>query len=830
MNFKNLKLYLLAFITVFSVSQSISQDEANYPFMNYDAPKRFVIREIRMEGIESLNPDVLIISSGMSVGDTIYIPGDYITDATRKLWSQRMFADIKVVVEEDGEYADIVFYLKERPRVYSWKFEGLKKGDVTELTSKLNLGHGTELSEYRINFAIETIKGYLREKSFLNAVVEVIQEPDPEINNGVNITFRVDKGKKVKVGDVTFSGNDTFKDKTLRKALKKTKRKNANIFVSSKFKESQYEEDKENLIDFLNSKGYRNAVIVSDSLYDINDKRIGIHINLEEGNKFYYRNITWLGNSKLSTEELDRILSIKEGDTYDNQTMNKRLGISKDSDPDDYSVMTLYQDDGYLFFQMEPLETVVSADSIDVEIKMVEGRQATINRVILTGNESVNDQVIRRELDVLPGELYNRSLLVSSARRLAMIGHFNPENVNPDFAIISNELVDISFDLEEQPNDQLEISGGWGASTFVGSIGVVLNNFSIQNMFRKGEWRPYPKGDGQQLALHAQSNGTYYSAVSLTFTEPWLGGKKPYSFTVGLYYSNYTNAYYAWQSGSQHFRTLGASVGFGRRLNWPDRNFSLYHELMYQSYNLKDWDSFIISDGTSNIIALKTVFSRNTLGQPIYPRTGSELSVSLTLTPPYSLFDGKDYKSASLSDQSRYKMIEYHKWHFLADWYFPLDARGNLVIRAKAELGFIGSYNKHKPSPFEGYEVGGDGLSGYNLYGVDVIGLRGYGNAALTPNNAYARAYNKYTLELRYPFVLKPSSTIYGLVFAEGGNAFSEVRNIDPFLLKRSLGFGLRVYLPIVGMIGADWGYGFDRAQNGAGRKGEIHFLIGQQF
>ncbi|MCC8089240.1 MAG: outer membrane protein assembly factor BamA [Rikenellaceae bacterium] len=831
MNYRTLKLFLSVFFAVFCINFSGAQEESiSYPLMNYDTPKRFIIRDIKMEGIESLNPEVLIVSSGMSVGDTIFIPGDYITGATRKLWSQRMFSDVKVVVEEDGEYADLIFYLKERPRVYKWEFEGLKKSDVTELTTKLNLGHGTELSEYRINFAIETIRKYLREKSYMNSTVEVIQENDPNIVNGVNVTFKVDKGPKVKIGDVTFSGNETFREKTLRKTLKKTKKKNLNILVSSKFKEKLYEEDKENLIDFYNSKGYRNAIILSDSIYDISPKRIGIHIDLDEGNKFYYRNITWLGNSKLTTEQLDAMLSIDKGDTYDNKTMNKRLGIGKDQDPDDYSVVSIYQDDGYLFFQIDPQETVVAADSIDIEIKMVEGRQATINRVIINGNETINDQVIRREIDVLPGELYSRALIISSARRLAMMGHFNPENVVPDFSPVSNELVDVTFDLEEQPSDQLEISGGWGASTFVGSVGVVLNNFSIQNMFKKGEWRPYPKGDGQQLALRAQSNGTYYTATSLTFTEPWLGGKKPYSFTVGFYFSNYTDAYYAWQSSSQYFRTIGGSVGLGRRLSWPDRNFTLYHELLYQSYNLKDWDSFIISNGSSNIIALTTVFSRNTLGQPIYPRSGSELSVSLSLTPPYSLFDGKDYKSSELSEQKRYRWIEYHKWHFLADWYFPLDRMGKFVIRAKAELGFIGSYNKYKPSPFEGYEVGGDGLSGYNLYGVDVIGLRGYGNAALTPNNSYAKAYNKYTIELRYPFVLQPSSTIYGLIFAEGGNAFDEVRNIDPFLLKRSLGVGLRIYLPIVGLIGVDWGYGFDRAQDGTGKRGEIHFIIGQQF
>ena len=505
------------------------------------------------------------------------------------------------------------------------------------------------------------------------------------------------------------------------------------------------------------------------------------------------------------------------------------------------SVNSLYQNNGYLFSKIDPGEEVVGEDSIDINVKIYEGKQAKINEVDVSGNRKVNDNVIRRELYVRPGELYNRSLLMATIRQLNQMGHFDPEKMLPDVQPVENstELVDIAFPLEEVANDKFEISGGWGSGMFVGSIGVQLNNIAIKNFFKKGAWRPFPQGQGQSLAVRAQSNGSYYKAFLVNFTEPWLGGKKPNSFTLGLFYSNETNAYYAWQSGTKHFRTMGVSVGWGRRLKWPDRNFSLYHELSYQAYNLKDWTSFIVENGTSNIIALKTVFSRNTVDSPIYPRTGSEFSVSLALTPPYSLFQKNiDYSDPNLPDRKRYKWIEYHKWQLKAQWFYPLTNNNKLVFMAKAEMGYLGSYNKNKPSPFEGFDVGGDGMSGYNVYGVDIIGLRGYEDGALTPysyttdgRTDYARAYNKYTMEIRYPIILKPNSNIYGLVFAEGGNAFRSWQEFDPFLIKRSVGVGLRIFMPVVGLLGIDWGYGFDRAVGASHRSGsQVHFMIGQQF
>ena len=552
--------------------------------------------------------------------------------------------------------------------------------------------------------------------------------------------------------------------------------------------------------------------------------------------------MSWTGNSVYETRQLNDMLGISKGETYDKKTLHKRLGIGKHADYEDMSsISSLYQNNGYLFSSIDPGEVVVGEDSIDINVKIFEGKQAKINEVRISGNHRVNDRVIRRELYVRPGELYNRALLMQTIRQLNQMQHFDPEKTSPGIDLVpnSNELVDISFPLEEVASDKFEISGGWGSNMFVGSVGVQLNNVSLKNFFKGSEWRPYPHGQNQQLAIRGQTNGSYYKAISLNFTEPWLGGKKPNSLTVGLYYSDETDAYYAWQSGNRHFRTIGVSVGIGRRLSWPDRYFTIYNEISYQAYNLKDWSSFLVTNGTSNIFALKTVLARNSVDSPIYPRTGSEFSLSLTLTPPYSLFQKNvDYADPNLPDYKRYKWIEYHKWQFKAQWYYPLTNNNKLVLMARAEMGYLGSYNKNKPSPFEGFDVGGDGMSGYNVYGVEIVGLRGYENSALTPYTYtadgradYARAYNKYTMEIRYPFILKPSSTIYGLVFAEGGNAFKSWKEFDPFLIKRSIGVGARIYLPIVGMLGIDWGYGFDKAVGQTERSGsQVHFIIGTQF
>ena len=834
-------LFSLASVPVAAQIDSTAQVR-NAPMLDYEHPKQYIINKVKVSGIKYLDPEVVASMSGLTKGDTIMIPSDYLSSTLKTMWNQRIYSDVQILTEPVGDSVNIEIVLRERPRVYDWKIEGVRKGQMSELLETLKLKKGSELSDFVLNSSKDAIRKYFAEKGFYNADVSVRLENDTTLENVVNVFFVVDRKNRVKIGKIDFEGNTALSDRQLRRSFKKTHQKSINIFKGAKYKEKDYEEDKENLIDFYNSRGYRNATILSDSVYRINDKRLGIALKVDEGNKFYYRNVSWTGNSVYETRQLNDMLGISKGETYDKKTLHKRLGIGKHADYEDMSsISSLYQNNGYLFSSIDPGEVVVGEDSIDINVKIFEGKQAKINEVKISGNHRVNDRVIRRELYVRPGELYNRALLMQTIRQLNQMQHFDPEKTSPGIDLVpnSNELVDISFPLEEVASDKFEISGGWGSNMFVGSVGVQLNNVSLKNFFKGSEWRPYPHGQNQQLAIRGQTNGSYYKAISLNFTEPWLGGKKPNSLTVGLYSSDETDAYYAWQSGNRHFRTIGVSVGIGRRLSWPDRYFTIYNEISYQAYNLKDWSSFLVTNGTSNIFALKTVLARNSVDSPIYPRTGSEFSLSLTLTPPYSLFQKNvDYADPNLPDYKRYKWIEYHKWQFKAQWYYPLTNNNKLVLMARAEMGYLGSYNKNKPSPFEGFDVGGDGMSGYNVYGVEIVGLRGYENSALTPYTYtadgradYARAYNKYTMEIRYPFILKPSSTIYGLVFAEGGNAFKSWKEFDPFLIKRSIGVGARIYLPIVGMLGIDWGYGFDKAVGQTERSGsQVHFIIGTQF
>ena len=834
-------LFSLASVPVAAQIDSTAQVR-NAPMLDYEHPKQYIINKVKVSGIKYLDPEVVASMSGLTKGDTIMIPSDYLSSTLKTMWNQRIYSDVQILTEPVGDSVNIEIVLRERPRVYDWKIEGVRKGQMSELLETLKLKKGSELSDFVLNSSKDAIRKYFAEKGFYNADVSVRLENDTTLENVVNVFFVVDRKNRVKIGKIDFEGNTALSDRQLRRSFKKTHQKSINIFKGAKYKEKDYEEDKENLIDFYNSRGYRNATILSDSVYRINDKRLGIALKVDEGNKFYYRNVSWTGNSVYETRQLNDMLGISKGETYDKKTLHKRLGIGKHADYEDMSsISSLYQNNGYLFSSIDPGEVVVGEDSIDINVKIFEGKQAKINEVKISGNHRVNNRVIRRELYVRPGELYNRALLMQTIRQLNQMQHFDPEKTSPGIDLVpnSNELVDISFPLEEVASDKFEISGGWGSNMFVGSVGVQLNNVSLKNFFKGSEWRPYPHGQNQQLAIRGQTNGSYYKAISLNFTEPWLGGKKPNSLTVGLYYSDETDAYYAWQSGNRHFRTIGVSVGIGRRLSWPDRYFTIYNEISYQAYNLKDWSSFLVTNGTSNIFALKTVLARNSVDSPIYPRTGSEFSLSLTLTPPYSLFQKNvDYADPNLPDYKRYKWIEYHKWQFKAQWYYPLTNNNKLVLMARAEMGYLGSYNKNKPSPFEGFDVGGDGMSGYNVYGVEIVGLRGYENSALTPYTYtadgradYARAYNKYTMEIRYPFILKPSSTIYGLVFAEGGNAFKSWKEFDPFLIKRSIGVGARIYLPIVGMLGIDWGYGFDKAVGQTERSGsQVHFIIGTQF
>lgn len=808
-------------------------------------PKPYVINEIKVFGVKYLDPNILISTSGLQVGAVIYIPGTAISQAINRLWNQRYFSDVQIYADMlPDDKVNIEIYLQERPRVYRWQFEGIRKGEATTLLEDLKLKRGTELSDYALEKNINLIKKHFSQKGFRNTDVTTRIENDSVVQNAVNVTFVINKNHKVKIGAIDFDGNQVFADKRLRRTMKNTHQVNINFFQSFKLKESDYAEDKENILDFYNSQGYRNAVILSDSIYKIDDKRIGIKINVDEGNKFYIRNVTWVGNTKYDTELLQRMLGVENGDIYDKKTLYKRLGIGKETNLEDPTqISALYQNEGYLMSVIEPTEIVLGPDSLDLEIKVFEGKPFTINKVDISGNSRVDDEAIRREIYTHPGELYNRALIMQTLRQLSQMQHFDAASIQPQIQPVNNSsLVDIGWPLTETSSDKFEISGGWGAGMFVGSVGVQLNNFAIQDFFkfRKDIWRPYPHGRNQQLLVRAQTNGSYYTSFMGSFTEPWLGGKKPNSLTISAFYSSETDYYNfggIFQGNkNSYFRTTGVTAGLGQRLRLPDPYFTIYYELGYTAYNLRNWNRFLFTNGNSNIFTFRTVFARNTLSDPIYPTSGSEFSLSLALTPPYSLFDKKDYAAMPVSDPQKYKWIEYYKFLGKLQWFFPLTPDRKLILMAKAELGYLGHYNKNKQSPFEGFDVGGDGMTGYNIYGVDVIGLRGYSEGSLTPydpanQNTYANVYNKYTLELRYPFLQQPMSRIYGLVFAEAGNGFESWEQFDPFKLRRSLGIGVRVYIPYIGMIGLDWGYGFDgTAHSDKPHGGKLHFSMGMQF
>ena len=815
-------------------------------FRSEGEPRLYYIRNVNVHGVQYLNPEILKSSAGLIAGDSVYLPSNFISNAISRLWSQRFFSDVKIGAEIEGDSLDLEVLLKERPRVYNWEFEGISKGKKKDLLEKLKLKRGSELSDYVIDKNKKLIHNYWAEKGFRNTEVDVRIDNDTlRPGQAVTVTFLIDRKDKVKIGKINFVGNEQFNDKRLRRTFKKTHQKSINFFKGAKLNENDYEADKELLIDFYNSRGYRNATIVRDSIYPINEKRLGIDLEVSEGNKYYIRNVSWVGNSVYETEGLQQMFGVKKGDIYDKKTMHKQLGIGKETDPEAASVSSLYQNEGYLMSQIEPAETIIAPDSIDIEVKVFEGKQFTINEVGITDNQRVDDEVIRRELDTRPGELYNRALLMRTIRLLGSMGHFNPEAIMPDIKPVSNELVNVNWPLEEQASDQFNIAGGWGSGTFVGSVGITLNNLSIKNTFKKGAWRPYPMGQNQRLSLSAQTNGTYYKAFAFSFTDPWMGGKKPNSFTLSAHFSEQNNAYYVWQTSTQYFRTYGVAAGLGKRLNWPDPYFTFYAEASYERYALKNWSSFVMTNGAANLASIKLVFGRNSVDQPIYPRRGSEFSASVQATLPYSLWDGKDYKKleqianssnstsaeADRANQERYRWVEFHKWQFKAQWFQSFLKNSNLVLMLKAEMGYLGSYNKYKVSPFERYEVGGDGMSGYNIYGIDIIAMRGYEDGALDPGSNYSRGYNKYTAELRYPIILKPSSQIYVLGFLEGGNAFDSWKKFSPFKIKRSAGFGVRLYLPVVGMLGIDWGYGFDAPANSSTKSGsQFHFVLGQQF
>ena len=832
--------------------------------VDYTHPRKYYIAGISVEGNTYFGDQQIISQTGMREGMQITVPGEEVSSAVRRLWLQRFFEDVSIEIDSLSAGRDSAWFkirILERPRVSRWSYSGVKSGERKDIEERVNLRRGGEFSDYVEKTTGDIIKRYFAEKGFLQCDVKAEVQRDSVVKNAIRVNFAIDKGEKVRIKDINFIGNEHVKDFKLARSMKKTKsNKIYNFFHSKKFNEKEYLTDKKSALSAFNEAGYRDARLVRDSVYYIEPGRLGIDLEFEEGDKYYFRDVTWTGNSIYASETLDEVLGIGKGDVYDVVTMEKRLfGGGKQSDLD---ITKLYRDNGYLFFNITPVETNIQNDSVDVELRISEGKQATLNNIVINGNDLTNEKVVRRQIYTRPGYLFSQSDFERSIREIASLGQFDPEAIMKEggWSVLPNQMdntVDLVYNVTEKPSSQLEVSGGWGGRTFVATVGVSFNNFSTHRMFDKGAWRPVPLGDAQNLAFRFQTNGTYYTALTASFTEPWLFGKKPTSLNLSAYYTRQTNSYLAFNilSHDREMEVFGFSASLGSRLKWPDNYFVLYNGFSWQTYKLTNWYSgyFIFDDGMAHNISYTLNLMRNSSDQQIYPRSGSEFSFSLQLTPPFSLFrkydldsDGnkvpvKSYKDVNYdnwSGRDRYRWIEYHKWKFSAATYSKPFDRLDFVLMTRAQFGYLGYYNRNWGySPFEGFLVGGDGMSGYYSYGTEVISLRGYENYSLTPyepskynSNGYAYAgnvYDKFTVELRYPVILQPSSTIYALAFLEGGNCWSDIKNFNPFQIKRSAGVGVRIFLPMVGLLGVDWGWGFDGPE---GSKSQFHFVIGQQF
>lgn len=874
--------YLLSLIIVLNFLPLFAQnsDSTKLNIIDYSDPKEYTLAGVKVTGVQFLDKKALISMSGLVIGKKITVPGEEMTKLLDKYWSQGLFSDVKILASEirnDSIWIDI--WLKERPRLSQLTIKGVKKGDVDDLKEKIALKPGAQVNDNVLNNIKVIVNKFYKEKGYWNVKINIEQVTDTVSKNRVDLTVDIKKGKKVKIASITFDGNKEFSDRRLRRALKKTKQISFNIFKSKKYVESNYKEDKGKLAEFYAKNGYRDYMFLSDSITQISPDRLKLHITIHEGPQYHLRNIRWVGNTKYPDEFLNKVLMMKKGDVYDLVSLEKRISSDEDA------VHAMYQDNGYLFSSVDPIESKIEHDSVDLEIHITEGRQASIKNIIISGNTKTNEHVARRELETYPGQLFSRSAIINSVRRLGQLGYFNPEKITPTpLPNQSDGSVDIKYSLEEKANDQLEISGGWGGNMLVGTLGLKFSNFSARNLFNPKAWRPVPSGDGQSLSLRAQTNGSYYKAYSMSFTEPWFGGKKPNSFSFSLFHTVQSiKGTSILQTSNQNYKVTGGSIGLGRRLNWPDRNFSLYNEISLQNYKLDNWHGYFTFDnGVSNNFSFKIALQRNSTDQQIYPRVGSTFLVSLQITPPYSLFKKQNFWKLSPSDSinivaatevsstytgtnsdvlrqglidgalykeeqsRRYNWIEYHKWSYKGALYYSLFK--DLVLAVNTQFGYLGYFNRKLGySPFEGFSLGGDGMTGYSLYGKEVIALRGYQNESVTPINptiyysssgqaqtsssAVANMYTKVSFELRYPITLQPSATVYGLIFLEGGQSWSKFEDFNPFIIKRSAGFGVRAFLPMFGLLGVDWGYGFDAIPGNPGaNKGNFHFVMGQQF
>lgn len=850
-----------------------AQDKVIHPDINYaGTPRTVVVGGIAVSGVQGYEDYMLSGISGLSVGQTITVPGTDITDAVKRYWKHGLFSDVSISADSIvGNKIYLNIYLQTLPRVSEINYIGLKKSERDDMEAKLGLLKGGQVTPNTISRAKFLAKKYFDDKGFNNADIDIMQRDDVSNKNSVILDVIVDKKAKMRVRHIEIVGNKALSDKKIKGTLftkgafKKIHEsgKFDNIFKSKKYTPERWKEDKRNLIKKYNEYGYRDAVILKDSVWTVDDKHVDILVKVDEGVKYYLRNITWVGNTVYSTDYLNALLGMKKGDVYNQTLLNKRLTEDEDA------VGNKYWNNGYLFYNLQPTEVNIVGDSIDLEMRITENQQARLNHVRINGNDRLYENVIRRELKTKPGDLFSKEALMRSARELASMGHFDPEKVNPDVKPDPEDgTVDINWNLVPKNNDQIEFSLGWSQSGLIGRVGLKLNNFSIRNLFsRNREHRGIlPIGDGEVLSLGVQTNGRFYQSYNMNYSTNWFGGKRPTQFSVGAYYSKATDVssnFYnsSWRSNYMNYmygygnyaynnyenyldpdtyiKMFGANLGWGKRLRWPDDYFMLSVQLAYTRYMLKNWKYFLMTTGNANNLNLNLSVSRTSTDNPLFPRRGSEFTASLSLTPPWSKWDKKDYEHLALDRQSstflaeqqeKYKWVEYHKWKFKAKTYTALSGGQKcFVLMTRVELGLLGSYNRFKKSPFETYYVGGDGMSGYSTgYAEETIGLRGYDNGSLTPYGYEGYAYDRMSLELRYPFLLG-NTTIYGLGFLEAGNAWDDTRKFNPFDMKRSAGLGVRIFLPMVGLMGIDWAYGFD---NVFGKRGgsQFHFILGQEF
>jgi outer membrane protein insertion porin family len=843
---RKLIVTLILFLVYSDLFAFTNNDSVSIPFLDYARSKEYTIADISVTGVKYLQPSHLISISGLAKGMTIKIPGPELSDAIRKYWKHGLFSDVKILVTKiEGDQAFLEIQLREQPRMNQLEISGINKSEQEDINEKINLKRGTQITEDILNSTSTIIKRHFREKGFLNVGTDLKYEDDTANQNMVNLYIRVNKSNRVKIDEIIFVGNEDFTARRLRRTMKKTKQIDLNIFKGSKLNDLDYKEDKKKLVEFYNENGYRDAKILDEKITNLNAKRIKLELTLNEGNQYHIRSLNWIGNTKYETDYLNTVLGMKPGEIYDQKLLNERISSDEDA------VTSVYMDNGYLFFSINPVESRVENDSVDLEMRIYEGKQATLSDILITGNTKTNEHVVRRELYTRPGELFSRSDIIRSVRELAALGHFNPETISPNpLPNPADGSVDIEYSLEERANDQLELSGGWGGSYgFMGTVGIRFSNFSMRNFFNDKAWRPVPSGDGQTLQIRAQSTGKRFQSYNISFIEPWFGGKKPNSFSLSVFYSKSryssnssssysTYEYNTYNENDPYIITIGTSAGIGKRLKWPDDYFTLYNEVSYQQYRLHNYFMDVVREGNYNLFSLKTVLARSSQDQMIFPRRGSSLSLSLRITPPYSLFSDRNF--ANIEPEERYKNVEFHKWDFSGSWYNTLIQ--NLVLALHAEFGYLGHFNKDIGAAiFERYEVGGSGLAGYDITGTDIIALRGYEDGGSVSNlgqnssgysNLGANLYNRFFAEIRYPFSLNPSATIYGLAFIEGGNAWLEWKDFNPLAVKRAAGIGVRAFLPMFGMLGVDWAYGFDPSNAVPGEKSgpQWHFFLGQQF